>query len=63
MAKTANYIERAATHQDKSSKSLGIAIRVTTQVTEQLVAGATSATEAADKLDEVVEQLRQVVGK
>lgn len=63
MTQTTGYIERAATHQDKSSKSLGVAIRVTTQVTEQLVAGATSATEAADKLDEIVEQLRQVVGR
>jgi hypothetical protein len=60
---TANYIEKASSHQTQSSKGLSAAIRVTTQVTEQLVSGATSATEAATQLEEVIEQLRQVVGK
>jgi methyl-accepting chemotaxis protein len=60
---TANYIEKAISHQEKSSKSLSTAIRITTQVTEQLVEGATSANEAASQLETVIEQLRQVVGK
>lgn len=60
---TANYIEKAVSHQEKSSKSLSTAIRITTQVTEQLISGATSANEAATQLEVVIEQLRQVVGQ
>ena len=57
------YIEKASSHQAKSSKSLSTAIRVTSQVTEQLVSGANSATEAAIQLEEVIGQLRRVVGE
>ncbi len=60
---TANYIGSAATHQEQSSKSLSTAIRVTMQVTDQLVSGATSAAEASAQLEDVIEQLRQVVGE
>jgi hypothetical protein len=59
----ANYIEKAAVHQERSSKSLSTAVRVITQVTEQLVSGATSAAEAASQLEDVITQLRQVVGE
>lgn len=59
----ARYIEKAASRQNESSKGLATAIRVTAQVTEQLISGATSATEASTQLDEVVEQLRKVVGR
>lgn len=60
---TAHYIENAAMHQERSSQSLSTAIRVTMQVTEQLVSGATSAAEASNQLEGVIEQLRQVVGE
>ena len=60
---TAQYIEKATTHQERSSSSLATAIQVNTQVTEQLVSGATSAAGAADQLEQVIEQLRQVVGE
>jgi hypothetical protein len=60
---TANYIGSAASHQERSSKSLSTAIRVTMQVTDQLVSGATSAAEASAQLENVIEQLRQVVGE
>lgn len=59
----AQYIERAAHYQQKSCQTLATAIRVTSQVTEQLILGANSATESSEKLDQVVEQLREVVGK
>lgn len=59
----ANYIEKASTHQERSNKSLTTAIQVTNQVTEQLAANATSTTEAATQLEEVIERLRQVVGR
>src|SRR5579859_4601921 len=59
----AHYIEQAAVHEEKSSKTLSTAIRITTQVTDQLLSGATSATEAADQLEGVIAQLRRVVGE
>ncbi len=60
---TANYIENASVHQARSSKSLSTAIRVTLQVTDQLVDGAASAAEASAQLEDVIKQLRQVVGE
>jgi hypothetical protein len=60
---TANYLEKAASHQEQSSKRLSTAIHVATQVTEQLLSGATSASSAADQLEEVISQLRRVVGE
>ncbi len=63
MIKTAHYIENAARYQSSSNQKLSTAIKVTTEVTEQLVTGATSATDAAIQLEQVVNQLRDVVGK
>ena len=57
------YIEKASSHQLQSNKNLSTGIRITTQVTEQLVSGAKSAAEAAAQLEEVIRQLRQVVGE
>jgi hypothetical protein len=59
----ANYIEKASAHQERSSKSLTTAIQVTNQVTEQLAENATSTSEAATQLEEVIERLRRVVGQ
>lgn len=59
----AHYIEKAADHQKSSCDGLNDAIQVTAQVTDQLVTGATSATDAANQLDKVVAELREVVGK
>lgn len=59
----ANYLEKASSHQERSSKGLSTAIQVTNQVAEQLVAGAISASEAATQLEGVIAQLRQVVGE
>jgi hypothetical protein len=59
----ARYIEKAADHQKNSCDGLNDAIQVTAQVTDQLVTGATSATDAANQLDKVVAELREVVGK
>ena len=63
MITTAQYIEKAAQYQSDSNQKLTIAIHVTTQVTEQLATGATSAANAASQMEEVVNQLRDVVGK
>ncbi len=60
---TAQYIEKAAQYQSDSNQKLTDAIHVTTQVSDQLATGATSATNAATQLEEVVNQLRDVVGK
>ncbi len=60
---TAVYIQSAATHQNESSKGLATALRVTTEVAEQLAAGAESAASASLQLEQVVEQLREFVGR
>lgn len=59
----ANYIEKATHYQGDSSQKLSTAIKVTTQVNEQLADGAISATEAASQLEQVVNDLRSVTGK
>jgi hypothetical protein len=58
----ARYIDEAARRQQASNDRLGKAITVTDQVSDQLVAGATAATESADQLEQVVSNLRRVVG-
>lgn len=59
----ANYIERATELQGASGQKLATALKVATQVTEQLHNGATSTSEAAIHLEEVVEELHAVVGR
>jgi methyl-accepting chemotaxis protein len=63
MTRTAQYIEKATHYQSTSNQKLATALKVTTQVTEQLATGATSAAEAATQLEQVVNELRAVVGK
>jgi methyl-accepting chemotaxis protein len=57
------YIEDASQHQTASIQKLSTALKVATQVTEQLASGATSATDAATQMEQVVQQLRSVVGQ
>ena len=59
----AQYIEKAAQYQTANSQKLATAIKVTTQVNDQLAEGAISASDAASQLEQVVSELRQVVGK
>jgi len=63
IATIARYIEKAAHLQNNSNQKLATAIKVTTQVNEQLTSGANAATDAASQLEQVVKQLREVVGK
>ena len=63
IATLARYIEKAAHLQNNSNQKLATAIKVTTQVNEQLTTSATSATDAASQLERVVQQLQQVVGR
>jgi methyl-accepting chemotaxis protein len=58
----ATYIKQATKYQDDTNEKLAAAIRVTTQVTDQLTVGAKSAEEAAIQLEGVVDQLRTLVG-
>lgn len=58
----ARYIDEAARRQQAAGERMGKAIDVTMQVTDQLVAGATAATQSADQLDRVVGNLQRVVG-
>jgi methyl-accepting chemotaxis protein len=63
MAAAARYIELAIEYQETSDQKLATAIKVTTQVGEQLVVGANAATGAAEQLEQVVQELRRVVGR
>ena len=63
MISVALYIEKAAHYQTTSNQKLATAIKVTTQVNEQLADGAISASDAASQLEQVVSELRQVVGR
>ncbi len=58
----ARYIDEAARRQQASSERLGKAITVTSQVSDQLVAGANAATRSAGQLEQVVSNLQHVVG-
>jgi hypothetical protein len=62
MVDIGQYFEKAIAYQGESVERLALAIKVTDEVTEQLVSGAKSASEAANELDYVVGQLRQTVG-
>lgn len=63
MIGAAQYIEKAVHYQTASNQKLSTAIKVTTQVNEQLIDGATSASSAASELEQVVNELQQVVGR
>jgi hypothetical protein len=58
----AHYVDEAARRQHASSDRLDKAITVTMQVSDQLVAGASAAAESAGQLEQVVGDLRHVVG-
>ncbi|HLZ60161.1 MAG TPA: cache domain-containing protein [Ktedonosporobacter sp.] len=59
----ARYLDKALQYQIASNQKLESAIKVTVSVNDQLASGARSATDAASQLEEVVDELRQVVGK
>jgi len=63
MVNASQYIKKAVHYQDESNEKLATAINVTTQVSEQLASGATSAIDASNQLQQVVSDLRHVVGK
>jgi methyl-accepting chemotaxis protein len=58
----ARYIDEGARRQQASNDRLGKAITVTDQVSDQLAAGATAATQSAERLEQVVSNLQRVVG-
>jgi hypothetical protein len=60
---TTKYLEQATNYQEASNEKLATALKVTTQVTEQLHNGTTAATQAATELEVVVGELRQVVSR
>lgn len=63
MIKASAYIEKAVHLQTASSQKLATAIKVNTQVNEQLTEGASGTNASAAELEQVVNELRQVVGK
>jgi hypothetical protein len=56
------YFENAIAYQEEANKKVAVAVKVTDEVTEQLASGAKSTSEAANELDGIVNQLRQIVG-
>ena len=58
----AHYIDEAARRQQASAERLDKAITVTMQVSDQLLTGATEATQSAIQLEGVVRDLQRVVG-
>ncbi len=63
MVGVAQYIETSSHYQASSDQKLSTAIKVTTQVNEQLAEGASSTNAASEELEKVVDELRQVVGQ
>lgn len=57
------YIEQATRSQETSKQKVAQAMRIMLLVNEQLVTGVTSAASASTHLKQVVNELRQVVGK
>jgi methyl-accepting chemotaxis protein len=62
MVNIGQYFEQAIAYQDEANNKVAVAVKVTDEVAEQLASGAKSASEAANELDKVVRQLRQIVG-
>ena len=56
------YFEKAIAYQDEANNKVAASIKVTNEVAEQLASGAKSATDAANELNRIVNQLRQIVG-
>jgi small-conductance mechanosensitive channel len=63
MIQAAQYLEKAAHYQTASNQKLATAIKVTTQVNEQLASDSISTSDAASQLEQVVSELRKVVGR
>ena len=63
MIDTAQYVKKAVHFQNTSNEKLATAININTQVSEQLADGAASAIAASDQLQQVVSDLRHVVGE
>lgn len=56
------YFEKAIAYQEEANNKVAVAVKVTDEVAEQLASGAQSTSEAANELDGIVNQLRQIVG-
>ncbi|HKV02789.1 MAG TPA: cache domain-containing protein [Ktedonobacteraceae bacterium] len=56
------YFEKAIAYQEETNNKVAAAVKVTDEVAEQLASGARSTSEAANELDGIVSQLRQIVG-
>jgi len=63
LVETVHYLEKAILYQTTNNKKLESTIKVTIQVADQLATGATSATKAAEQLEQVVNQLQHIIGK
>jgi methyl-accepting chemotaxis protein len=62
MMQIGQYFEKAIEYQEEANQKVALAVKVTDEVAEQLASGAKSASEAANELDEIVQQLSNTVG-
>ena len=62
MVSIGQYFEKAIAYQQETNNKVAAAVKVTNEVADQLASGAKSASEAANELDWIVNQLRQIVG-
>ena len=63
MVNIGQYLEKAIAYQDDSNRKVAVAIKVTNEVAAQLAAGAKASKAVAKELEQVVKQLRHIVGK
>ncbi len=56
------YFEKALAYQEEANKKVAVAVKMTDDVAAQLASGAKSASDAADELDGIVQQLSRIVG-
>jgi nitrogen fixation/metabolism regulation signal transduction histidine kinase len=62
MVEIGQYFERATDHQAESNAKVAVAIRVTGDAAKQIEVGAKSVDESASVLNQVVTQLRRIIG-
>ena len=63
MVNIGQYLEKAIAYQDDSNRKVAVAIKVTNEVAAQLAAGAKASKAVAKELEQVVKELRHIVGK
>jgi len=62
MINIGRYFEQAIIHQYERNRKVAVAMKVTSEVAKQIESGAKSVDDATTVLDQVVNQLRRIIG-